>query len=251
MTIHSSKSGRILAASLVALVLCATGAFAFWDRNALWRTVQSCKVDLKTLGLAFPCLHVASDPDKSESTVVIRAPLEQTHIIVVPTHRVPGLESPVLLRPESGAYWRAAWDARHYVASAHPRPLRLADIGIAANSQETRSQDQFHIHADCVSSRVRADLSAHAGGIGPAWKLLPFTVAGHRYYGRQIAAAQLAAFNPLGSLVDAIPALRERMDVTGFAILPAQSPDAQLTLLANASPQVAMEDVLDHACRGV
>lgn len=244
-------SPRLAAVLTLALACGATGAAAFWDRNALWRTVQSCKVDLKTLGLAFPCLDVAPDPDKSESTVVIRAPMEQTHIIVVPTHRVPGLESPVLLRPEAGAYWRAAWDARHYVASAHPRPLRLNDIGIAANSQETRSQDQFHIHADCVSSRVRADLSAHPGGIGPAWKLLTFTVAGQRYYGRQIAAAQLALSNPLGSLVEAIPALRQRMDVTGFAILPAPSPDAPLTLLANASPQVAMEGVLDHACRGV
>ena len=231
---------RQAAFAAAALGLCLGGAAAF-ERGALWQTVRACTLAQQSLGLAFPCLSVAAD------SVVIRAPLERSHVIVVPTRQISGIEHPALLQPGAGAYWRAAWEARAAAAGAVPGAA-LQSIGIAANARAARSQDQFHIHADCVGERVRADLAAHAAAIGPEWRLLPFAIDGRRYYGRSFAPAQLPGVNPLSDLVEALPALRAKLATTGLALIPTGG--AGGVLLANVGARVAMEDLLDHSCGG-
>jgi CDP-diacylglycerol pyrophosphatase len=44
---------------------------------------------------------------------VLQAPSSATHVIVVPTALISGIESPALLRENAPNYWEAAWDARN------------------------------------------------------------------------------------------------------------------------------------------
>lgn len=238
---------RVLAACAL---LAGTSAFALGDRNALWLTVQSCKAS-SVIGLAFPCIEVKAGGSDSQGYVVLRAPLERSHIVVSPTSRVVGLESPDLRLPAGGDYWRAAWGARRYVTEALGGKVSLDNIVLAANSPASRSQDQLHIHADCGSARLRRDLALHGSAIGTNWRILPFAIDGQHYYGRRIEAAQWGRLNPWADLLQAVPALRLRIRQTGMAIAPALGGprDSAAFLLANADGSGSVEDLQDHACR--
>jgi CDP-diacylglycerol pyrophosphatase len=65
---------------------------------------------------------------------VLRAPSSATHVIVVPTALISGIESPALLRENAPNYWEAAWDARRFVEEGARRPLPRDKIGMAINS---------------------------------------------------------------------------------------------------------------------
>ncbi|WP_374547992.1 CDP-diacylglycerol diphosphatase, partial [Rhodoblastus sp.] len=129
---------------------------AFLGRDGLWRIVHNvCAPLSRVTGVALPCLAV--DHDKGVAT--LRAPDDATHIIVTPLDRVAGVESPSLLRPNAPNYWADAWGQRAWVAQAAGRPLAWNDLGMAINSRPGRSQDQLHIHVDCVKPEIRTALA--------------------------------------------------------------------------------------------
>jgi CDP-diacylglycerol pyrophosphatase len=134
----------------------AARAFDLSDRGALWQVVHKlCLPMHATLGLSLPCLSV----DEERGFVVIRAPGDPTRIIVVPTVRMEGLESPSLLRDEAPNFWAYAWGERDRVAAVAPRALGWDDIGMAINSRPGRTQDQMHIHVDCLDVRLKKALA--------------------------------------------------------------------------------------------
>ena len=59
-------------------------------------------------------------------------------------------------------------------------------IGLAINAASRRSQDQLHIHVDCVAPDVRAALGAYRDRLGADWHVLPFLLAGRRYWARRL-----------------------------------------------------------------
>ena len=78
-----------------------------------------------------------------------------TQVLVIPTTRVTGIESPALLDPAAPNYWADAWQARHDVEQFAHREIPREDIALAVNSGYARSQDQLHIHVDCIRPDVR------------------------------------------------------------------------------------------------
>ena len=80
-------------------------AITLGGRDALWRVVESLCLPMdETLGLPLPCLKV----DRKRGFVVIRAPGDETRIIIVPTTRIAGIESPILLRDGTPNFWSLA-----------------------------------------------------------------------------------------------------------------------------------------------
>jgi hypothetical protein len=73
----------------------AQGGFSIPDRAALWHVVNDlCIPAQRTLSLPLPCLKVDTERGFAE----IRAPLDETQILIVPTTNIEGIESPVLLQ---------------------------------------------------------------------------------------------------------------------------------------------------------
>src|SRR5208282_5212925 len=92
-----------------------TAAFEFKDRTALWYVVNDlCRPMQETLNLPIPCLKV----DMSQGFVVIRAPGDKTQILIVPTRRIGGIESPIVLRDGTPNLWSYAWNERNRVAAS-------------------------------------------------------------------------------------------------------------------------------------
>ena len=130
----------------------------------MWVVVHDiCLPAYQGIGVAFPCAEVNIANGLDRGFAVLRTPSSATHVIVVPTTRISGIENPALLRENAPNYWEAAWDARRFVEEGAGRRLSRDKIGMAINSAASRSQDQLHIHVACIAPTVpRRSLSCAA-----------------------------------------------------------------------------------------
>lgn len=243
---------------LPVLLLCAAGiarpAQAGLDpsRDVLWIALQGCLLTKKTTGRAFPCLSVDLGDRDRPGTAVLRAPGQPTHTVVMPTAAVVGLEAPGLQQSAGNAYWKAALAARSDVVSALGGRWPVEEVGLAVNSVGGRSQDQLHIHLDCIRPSVRAALRRHSQRLGATWSAFPVPLLGRRFLVRGIAAAEVDGFNPFAALRQ-LPGRAPDLRATSFAIIAREGhdPDRGFAMLAYQSPEAHAEMLLDHACSAV
>src|ERR1700720_1580129 len=109
-----------------------------------------CLPAYRSIGVAFPCAEVNIANGLDRGFAVLQAPSNAAHVIVVPTTRISGIESPALQSENAPNYWEAAWDARRFVEQGARRQLLRDQIGMAINSAASRTQDQLHIHVSCI-----------------------------------------------------------------------------------------------------
>jgi CDP-diacylglycerol pyrophosphatase len=80
---------------------------------------------------ACPCAEANIANGLDRGFAVLQTPSSATHVIVVPTTRISGIENPALLRENAPNYWEAAWDARRFVEEGVGRRLSRDKIGMA------------------------------------------------------------------------------------------------------------------------
>jgi CDP-diacylglycerol pyrophosphatase len=214
------------------------------DRGDLWRVVHDiCAPMQKFVGLPAPCLKV----DRERGFAVVRAPYDTTRILVVPTRKIEGVESPLLLRSDAPKIWSYAWENREKVSAAAGRPLSWTDLGMAVNSRAARSQDQLHIHVDCVDARLQRALRARAPR-ADGWSTLDLPW-GDRYRAKRIGPKDLDR-NIFKMVADEIPGARGRMGEESLAVVGYESPSGEpgFVVLA-AGGHGHAEELLDHQCR--
>src|SRR5690349_9295382 len=165
-----------LAVAIVA-VLALTGAppRAVADPNALWTIVDGqCAPDERSHDDPAPCALV----DLDGGYAVLKDLVGDTQFLVIPTARVTGIESPQILAADAPNYLADAWRARSFVEQRAGRALPRDWMSLSVNSPAARSQDQLHIHVDCVRADVRQALTSNAGAIGTAWQTFPVELVG-------------------------------------------------------------------------
>jgi CDP-diacylglycerol pyrophosphatase len=165
------RRSSIVVAATVALLACVAATGLVFDRNILWQVVSSlCVRSEQTAGMPFPCQQV----DLEKGFALIKA--GRAHLLLIPTARIEGIESPELLAEGTPNYWEYAWEARDHLDKVGGDQLTRDKIGLAVNSAQGRTQDQLHIHIGCLRPDVRVALRAHEFDIGQAWSKLPFVV---------------------------------------------------------------------------
>lgn len=238
-----------LSAGLIGLVL-AVPASAGSDptRDVLWMALKTCVLAKTLANRTFPCLAVDLGDKERPGTAVLRAPGEPTHIVVMPTDTVSGLESAPLRGPRGVAYWKAALSARHFVVDSLKNRVPEADIGLAVNSARGRSQDQLHIHLDCLRPKVLDALDAHGRAVGKVWAPFPVPLAYDRFHAMRVRAADVETFNPFAAITT-LPGRRD-LTRTTFAAVSTRpgDPEPGLILLAYRGRQASAEDIMDHGC---
>ncbi len=177
-----------------------------------------------------------------------------TQLLLIPTDRITGIEAPELLSPGARNYWQDAWSVRPlFERRAGPTPRE--DLGLAINSRYGRSQNQLHIHIDCVRTDVRDTLKARETQIGTAWAPFNVDLAGHRYRVRRVDGADLRGANPFVLLAQDAQARadmgRETLVVLGATF---QGGKPGFILLSDHADLLAGdighgEDLLDPACK--
>lgn len=123
--------------------------------EALWRVVQRCGTtpDHK------PC--TVYDPEKGYVLYKVRAGKGQ--YLLLPTRRLHGIEEEALLKADTPDYLQAAWNHRALVSRAYGRTIPDERLSLAINSRTIRSQEQLHIHIDCLRTDVRQIVTGLAG----------------------------------------------------------------------------------------
>jgi CDP-diacylglycerol pyrophosphatase len=185
-------------AVLVLLLLAAgLGRAGASDPDALWKIVhERCVPDQIAHDDPAPCAKVVLTPDEAKGWVVLKDRDGAEQFLVIPTAKITGIEDRAILAPDATNYFRAAWAARGDMLAKLGRDLPRDDISLAINSPFGRSQNQLHIHIDCIRADVRDVLRARQAEIGQHWAPLGTTLAGHPYSARRIDDADLDAANP-------------------------------------------------------
>lgn len=244
-----ARAAAVLAA--MAVVACAVRG---GDPDALWKIVHGrCTPDWVAHRDPAPCAKVALEGDVARGYAVLKDRVGVAQYLVIPTARVTGIESPALLAPGAPNYWQDAWQARGFVDARLGRVLPRDDLGIAVNSMFGRTQDQLHLHVDCIRPDVRDALRRDRAGIGTAWT--PVTLAGRIWLVRRLNGADLEGTDPFRLLAEEVPGARAQMGretlaVTGATFaggVPGFYVVAGRADLAAGNPGSA-EELLDHDC---
>jgi CDP-diacylglycerol pyrophosphatase len=226
------------------------------DRTELWAVVHEvCLPAYESIGVAFPCAEVYIANGLDRGFVVLQTPSSATHVIVVPTTRISGIESPALLSENAPNYWEAAWEARRFVEEGAGRRLPRDKIVMVINSAGSRSQDQLHIHVACVAPAVANFLSRNQAQIHGAWSSLRSSLLGHRIAAMKIETNSLAHVDPFKLLARGLPSDKFSMGSQTLAVIGATFGDGRtgFYLLTNdfrASPRdiLSAEALLENKC---
>ncbi|MBR8839753.1 MAG: CDP-diacylglycerol diphosphatase [Stigonema ocellatum SAG 48.90 = DSM 106950] len=184
---------RALALSMGLLAGCASSTGMGLKSDALWHIVHDrCVPGQEHSGNPRPCVSV----DLKDGYAVLKDKVGVAQYLLIPTAAISGIESPTLLEKTAPEYWRYAWEARDLMSQHLRRKLRRDEIALAVNSAYGRSQNQLHIHIDCISLETRSALLDHLSAIGTDWAALPIKLNGHTYRARRIYSKDLRNVNP-------------------------------------------------------
>jgi CDP-diacylglycerol pyrophosphatase len=126
-------------------------------------------------------------------------------------------------------------------------------VSLAINSAVARTQDQLHIHIDCVRADVRAAVITHLAEIGSSWAPFPVPLAGNSYSAIEVAGENLDNVNPFRLLADGLPNARDAMGRQTLVVLGTVGASGQpgfVFLADQVYPEAgdvgAGEDLQDH-----
>ncbi|MHB8730562.1 MAG: CDP-diacylglycerol diphosphatase [bacterium] len=248
-----SRAAAAVLAICLGLVLAAT---AFADPNVLWNIVHTkCVPNEQQHGNPAPCRLVDLSGGEQNGYVVLKDLVGATQFLLIPTARVTGIESPLLLAPGAPNYFAYAWRSRTYVDRMLKKTLPRDDVSLAINSVTGRSQNQLHIHIDCVRADVRAILKSAVAIIGAHWGAVGAPLAGHTYLAMKVAGAHLDQVNPFTLLADGVPGARADMGHHTLVVVGATLSGGRpgFILLDDhtnpaAGDDASGEELQDHAC---
>jgi CDP-diacylglycerol pyrophosphatase len=172
------------------------------DPSVLWKiTDGKCVPHMRDSNDPAPCSIV----NLASGYVILKDLIGATQFLLIPTVRIAGIESPEVLAPNAPNYWDRAWRARLLTEKLAGKALPREALSLAINSPFARTQDQLHIHIDCVRRDVRDALAANRDAIGEAWDAFPVPLAGRRWRAFHVDGADLGTIDPFRLLAKGDP----------------------------------------------
>jgi CDP-diacylglycerol pyrophosphatase len=177
------------------------------DPSALWNIVNGqCVPHQEATHDPAPCTEVDLAQGVADGYALLKDIRGIAQFLLIPTARVSGIEDPALLRPDAPNYWPPAWQGRYQVEQRLHTTLPRDGFALAINSFYGRTQNQFHIHVDCINPQVRDTLKAHLADVGTTWAPFPVPLAGNDYRAIRIEQEYLGTIDPFRLLADGDPA---------------------------------------------
>ena len=223
--------------------------------HALWRIIHDqCVPDQRAHDDPAPCALVSIPEGEAQGFVVLKDRNGVAQFLVMPTAKITGIEDPALLAPNATNYFAMAWKADGYVEGRLGHALDRTRVSVAVNSVYGRSQDQLHLHVDCLDASVGAALGAAEIPHDGRWASVQ--LKGHGYRVRWLGDTALATTNPFKLLAASLPGARQYMGAWTLALVGARGPDGAqgFYLLADRADPAAgdrgsAEELQDPACR--
>jgi CDP-diacylglycerol pyrophosphatase len=219
------------------------------NRDALRQIVQDrCVPHWLQQGNASPCerVYLSAGAHETDGYAVLADAKGGAHFLLIPTSRVAGIESPDVLEPQAPNYFAAAWQARTRLAAVLGHAVRRDDVGLAVNSQQHRSQDQLHIHIECLGAQVRGALQAAADRLSDRWTSID--VARWQYQGVRVMGEDLEPTNPFALLSERMPGAKQDMGAYTLMVAGMQFKDGAEFIVLAGKDVPGTEVLLDSTC---
>ena len=239
---------------LLAIILALPNLGTLSQRGVLWHVVQTCVAAHDLTGLSFPCLSVETAQGVERGYAVLRAPLEKSHIIVSPTVRTIGIEADRLRGAGAPNYFADAWASRQYAIEGLARAPGRADLALAINSRFGRSQDQLHIHVDCIRPAVKQMLADIAPTLDARrWAQIAVMPRAPRYWALALPSADLGGVNLFDLVANGLAIAPEDMNETTIVVVGTAGARPGFVVLArqriqNSGDEAHGEALMDHSC---
>jgi CDP-diacylglycerol pyrophosphatase len=258
------------ASAAAAVAVVAIGLGLLWSPVRVSMGMTAASVSSNSLWLVeryvcLPNMRLSANPKPCEAVnaqgryAIFSVPKGDTEVLLIPLDKIDGIEDARLLGNKFRNYWNAAWSARSFVQARLGRPIAHEAMGMAVNSQYARTQNQLHIHVDCIKDDVRAALDARKGAMTRSWSDFSDTLAGHRYRVIRIDQLDGAQSDPFRLAIDdarrsnidlrrltiAVVGMRFEDGHQGFAVLSGRADPA----LGLGRDNGSTEGLLDHYCR--
>jgi CDP-diacylglycerol pyrophosphatase len=243
-----------LSIPLAALGLLAlTAAPARADPSALWRIVHGACVPNMEAGIGpKPCVSVDLEPGVAGGVAILKDLRGATQMLAIPTRRMSGIEDPAMLAPDAPDVFGIGWQARTFVEAILGHALPREAVSLAINSQWARSQDQLHVHLDCVAVAVAAALRDYAPALDAQWRAMTVPLNGQTYFARRVDADALSGVAPIGLLAEGLEGAKANMGAWSLAAVGASfGGKPGFILLADKFSLEGgghAEDLQDHNC---
>jgi CDP-diacylglycerol pyrophosphatase len=220
--------------------------------SALWNiTDGKCVPNMREHNDPAPCSIV----DLSGGFVILKDLIGATQFLLIATTRISGIESPEILAPNAPNYWDSAWRMRVMTENLAGGPLPREALSLAINAPNARSQDQLHIHIDCVRRDVRDALVANRDSIGQSWADFPVPLANLHWRAFRVDGENLGTVNPFRLLATGEPDASAAMAKHGLAVVGVTWSNnvagfAVLDTMVDPSTgsRGSAEDLQDHDC---
>ncbi|HEY1411015.1 MAG TPA: CDP-diacylglycerol diphosphatase [Rhodopila sp.] len=226
------------------------------DPSALWKIVNGkCVPHEETERDPSPCASVDIADGVDKGSAVLKDINGVAQFLLIPTARIGGIEDPAILAQGETNYWDAAWQARYFVEERLDTSLPRDAIALAINSSVGRTQNQLHIHVDCIRPDVHDVLAANLDKISGVWTPFPVPLAGHRYRAIRINHETLDGVDPFHVLADADPKTAGEMGTHTLVLVGETFSDGSngFVLLDDhadlmAGDHASGEQLQDHSC---
>jgi CDP-diacylglycerol pyrophosphatase len=238
--------GSLICAALL-LALSTSGAAPQSGRGDLWSVVSQCLAIKSTMGMSFPCAEVEPPKDGGVGYAILKSPRNRSEFLVTPAVSIAGLESEDAASAAAASLWETAWDVRDDVASRVGRSLPRTAVGLVVNSKSSRTQDQLHIHIDCVSAAVTKLLAGGPTEPGP-WAQFGHRLKGTRYWLKPMAGSSLVDVNVLEAVMG-LPQAAAALSNLSVAVIPASLASGDGFYVLASLSGAPSEPLLDHDCR--
>jgi CDP-diacylglycerol pyrophosphatase len=240
------------AAAQAAPLQCLLQECAGHGPDTLLHLMQQCRAENSAGGLRCPCAEVKDDAAAQTGYVLLKDCRGIAQFLLLPSATVSGIEDPVLQGRGQPDYFALAWQHRFLVEQALGHALAPEQFSLAVNAQNRRSQNQLHIHMDCLAGDIRQLLRAEQKSITAGWQTISVPLNGHVWHARRIPGKELT-LNPFNLLFAALlqtdgagqaQAEMGRHNLLLTSVIFVDGPGFVLL----DSTEAAAEDLQDHSC---
>jgi CDP-diacylglycerol pyrophosphatase len=247
----STRSGSWIFAIAAMAMLATRPALA--DRNLLWNIVNfKCLRHLTKSEAPIPCDSVDVSKGWDRGVALLKDFDGPARMLVIPTHRVTGIEDSALLTPDEPNYFASAWAARSAVEWRLRRDLPREAVAITVDSTAASNQDQLYLRIDCIDKDVAATLAAYSSVLDTEWRTMTVDLKGRRYWARKLESKDLSDVSPFRLLADGIEGAKTEMGLWSLAAVGANFSGAPgfILLADHADPTAGghAEDLQDRDC---
>lgn len=258
---HARNIFAVIALLLAVFIVISKKQMA--QADALWKNVHGrCVPNALANHIPAPCIKVDLTAGEEDGFVIWKDSVGNSQYLVIPTKKITGIESSEILLPNAANYFASAWMVTALVDQQLHQTLPRTYFALAINSVSGRSQNQLHIHIDCIQPNVKSALEQIGTYISPTWQSLPIKLMGHVYRAIWLPGSELGQRNPFQLLAKSLSNPEQEMGrhtlvlvgaehngQSGFILLDGEAP----SLAVAVSPWIKLgfgsgKELEDHSC---